>query len=168
MLLNHFKWDDIFIWHTWFPLNMQPTNIFCVCQYILQWWNVSYMKKISYFKFFLQLAQQCDILVENYIPGKLNQYNLGYSTMSQAAPHLIYCSISGESGSSISYFDGKYGNLYWHLRAMLPTIYAAKFKQTITHQHMLLRWKSQSYRWSICSIILCLHVLIAHHIFINY
>lgn len=42
-----------------------------------------------------KLAQQCDILVENYIPGKLDQYNLGYRTMSQAAPRLIYCSISG-------------------------------------------------------------------------
>ena len=65
--------------------------------------HVFHKKKIIKI-FFFQLAQQCDIMVENYIPGKLDQYNLGYRTMSQTAPHLIYCSISGESGSFSSYF----------------------------------------------------------------
>ena len=43
------------------------------------------------------------------------------------------------------YFDGKDGNLYLRLRTMSQAMYAAKFEQTITHQHALLRQGSQSY-----------------------
>nr|XP_022301356.1 succinate--hydroxymethylglutarate CoA-transferase-like [Crassostrea virginica] len=42
-----------------------------------------------------KLATKCDVLVENYIPGKLEQYNLGYHQLKSEAPHLVYCSISG-------------------------------------------------------------------------
>lgn len=41
------------------------------------------------------LAKKCDILVENYIPGKLSEYNLGYEHISRTNPALIYCSITG-------------------------------------------------------------------------
>lgn len=41
------------------------------------------------------LARKCDVLVENYIPGKLSEYNLGYEHMSEINPRLIYCSITG-------------------------------------------------------------------------
>ena len=37
----------------------------------------------------------------------------------------------------------------WYLR--LRIIYAAKFEQTITHQHVILRLESRSYLWSICN-----------------
>ena len=39
----------------------------------------------------------------------------------------------------------KDSNLYLRLQTMLYTIYAAKFEQTITYQHVLLRRESQSY-----------------------
>jgi hypothetical protein len=66
------------------------------------------------------------------------------------------------------------GNLYLRLRTMSHTIYAAKFEQTIIHQHVLLRRESQPHilyngkvsridRASV-TIILCLHVLIARRI----
>ncbi|XP_062595298.1 succinate--hydroxymethylglutarate CoA-transferase-like [Saccostrea cucullata] len=42
-----------------------------------------------------KLATKCDVLVENYIPGKLEQYGLGYQQLQNEAPQLIYCSISG-------------------------------------------------------------------------
>ncbi|XP_052094956.1 succinate--hydroxymethylglutarate CoA-transferase-like [Mytilus californianus] len=42
-----------------------------------------------------KLAKQCDVMVENYIPGKLDQYNLGYKHLNVIAPQLIYCSITG-------------------------------------------------------------------------
>lgn len=42
-----------------------------------------------------QLAKQSDVLVENYVPGKLDELNLGYGTLKSIAPHLIYCSITG-------------------------------------------------------------------------
>uniref|UniRef100_A0A3Q1HA29 Succinyl-CoA:glutarate CoA-transferase n=1 Tax=Acanthochromis polyacanthus TaxID=80966 RepID=A0A3Q1HA29_9TELE len=42
-----------------------------------------------------QLAGVCDVLVENYLPGKLPQMGLGYEQLSRGNPRLIYCSISG-------------------------------------------------------------------------
>lgn len=45
---------------------------------------------------FCQLAKVCDVLVENYLPGKLNEMGLGYEELSKVAPQLIYCSITGE------------------------------------------------------------------------
>ena len=41
------------------------------------------------------------------------------------------------STNMVVYFDGKDDTLYLHLRAMLHTIYGAKFEQTTTHQHVL-------------------------------
>ena len=38
---------------------------------------------------------------------------------------------------------GQDGNLYLRLRTMLHTLYAAKFEQTIIHQHVHLRRESQ-------------------------
>ncbi|XP_054863017.1 succinate--hydroxymethylglutarate CoA-transferase isoform X1 [Amphiprion ocellaris] len=42
-----------------------------------------------------ELAGVCDVLVENYLPGKLRQMGLGYEQLSRGNPRLIYCSISG-------------------------------------------------------------------------
>lgn len=42
-----------------------------------------------------QLAGVCDVLVENYLPGKLQQMGLGYEQLSRVNPQIIYCSISG-------------------------------------------------------------------------
>ncbi|KAM6908503.1 succinyl-CoA:glutarate CoA-transferase [Lycodopsis pacificus] len=42
-----------------------------------------------------ELAGVCDVLVENYLPGKLHQMCLGYEQLSRLNPRLIYCSISG-------------------------------------------------------------------------
>lgn len=41
------------------------------------------------------LAKNCDILVENYIPGKLSEMKMGYDDLKRIAPRLIYCSITG-------------------------------------------------------------------------
>ncbi|XP_055363675.1 succinate--hydroxymethylglutarate CoA-transferase isoform X2 [Betta splendens] len=42
-----------------------------------------------------ELARVCDVLIENYIPGKLQHMGFGYEQLSQVNPQLIYCSISG-------------------------------------------------------------------------
>lgn len=42
-----------------------------------------------------ELAQKCDILIENYIPGKLSSMGLGYDDIAKVAPHLVYCSLTG-------------------------------------------------------------------------
>ncbi|XP_047424567.1 succinate--hydroxymethylglutarate CoA-transferase [Mugil cephalus] len=42
-----------------------------------------------------ELAGVCDVLVENFLPGKLHHLGLGYEQLSRLNPGLIYCSISG-------------------------------------------------------------------------
>uniref|UniRef100_W8C4Z1 CaiB/baiF CoA-transferase family protein C7orf10 n=1 Tax=Ceratitis capitata TaxID=7213 RepID=W8C4Z1_CERCA len=42
-----------------------------------------------------ELAKKCDVLVENYVPGKLAEYGLGYEQVRKVAPQLIYCSMTG-------------------------------------------------------------------------
>jgi succinate---hydroxymethylglutarate CoA-transferase len=42
-----------------------------------------------------KLAAEADILVENYLPGTLQKYNLDYATLSSINPRLIYASITG-------------------------------------------------------------------------
>lgn len=46
-------------------------------------------------KIIYDLAEKCDILVENYVPGKLSEYNLGYDDIQKINPAMIYCSITG-------------------------------------------------------------------------
>ncbi|MCX7864781.1 MAG: CoA transferase [Novosphingobium sp.] len=41
------------------------------------------------------LAQRCDILIENYRPGVMDRLGLGYEALSAINPGLIYCAISG-------------------------------------------------------------------------
>jgi crotonobetainyl-CoA:carnitine CoA-transferase CaiB-like acyl-CoA transferase len=41
------------------------------------------------------LADKCDILIENYRPGVMDRLGLGYAALSASNPRLIYCAISG-------------------------------------------------------------------------
>ncbi|XP_062922777.1 succinate--hydroxymethylglutarate CoA-transferase isoform X2 [Mobula hypostoma] len=41
------------------------------------------------------LASVCDVLIENYVPGKLAEMGLGYKDIEVIAPHIVYCSITG-------------------------------------------------------------------------
>ena len=41
------------------------------------------------------LATEADIVVENFLPGKMEQFGLDYETISTLSPKVIYCSISG-------------------------------------------------------------------------
>ncbi len=43
----------------------------------------------------LKLAERADILLENYLPGALQRLGLGYETVREANPSIIYGSISG-------------------------------------------------------------------------
>lgn len=42
-----------------------------------------------------QLAQECDVLIENFKVGGLKRYGLDYDSLREENPRLIYCSITG-------------------------------------------------------------------------
>jgi formyl-CoA transferase len=42
-----------------------------------------------------RLAEHCDVLVENFLPGTLDGWGLSYATLSKRNPKLVYCSITG-------------------------------------------------------------------------
>ncbi|XP_046961622.1 succinate--hydroxymethylglutarate CoA-transferase [Vanessa cardui] len=41
------------------------------------------------------LARKCDVVVENFLPGKLDKLGVGYEKLSAINPKLIYCAITG-------------------------------------------------------------------------
>jgi crotonobetainyl-CoA:carnitine CoA-transferase CaiB-like acyl-CoA transferase len=41
------------------------------------------------------LARRADVLVENFLPWRMNGFGLGYDTLAAQNPGLVYCSISG-------------------------------------------------------------------------
>ena len=52
-----------------------------------------------------KLLEGADVLVENFLPGTMEKWGLGYATLAKRHPRLIYCSISGFGG------DGPLGGL---------------------------------------------------------
>jgi crotonobetainyl-CoA:carnitine CoA-transferase CaiB-like acyl-CoA transferase len=43
----------------------------------------------------LQLAERCDVLVENFRPGVMDKFGLGYEAVAERNPRMVYTSISG-------------------------------------------------------------------------
>ncbi|MEC8915993.1 MAG: CoA transferase, partial [Pseudomonadota bacterium] len=44
---------------------------------------------------FLELVATADVVVENFRPGVMERLGLGFETLRQANPELVYCAISG-------------------------------------------------------------------------
>ena len=42
-----------------------------------------------------KLLDGADVLVENFLPGTMEKWGLGYETLAQRHPRLVYCAISG-------------------------------------------------------------------------
>src|SRR4051794_25965047 len=55
-----------------------------------------------------ELVAVADVVVENYRPGVLDRLGLGYATVSDGHPGLVYCSISGYGLTSPYVNDGAY------------------------------------------------------------
>jgi crotonobetainyl-CoA:carnitine CoA-transferase CaiB-like acyl-CoA transferase len=43
----------------------------------------------------LQLVESADVLLESFRPGVMERLKLGYETLAQANPRLVYCALSG-------------------------------------------------------------------------
>lgn len=41
------------------------------------------------------MARKSDVMIENFIPGKLDEMDVGYEKLSKLNPKLIYCAITG-------------------------------------------------------------------------
>jgi formyl-CoA transferase len=46
-------------------------------------------------KLVADLAERSDVLVENFLPGQLEGWGLGWDALSKRNPRLVYCSITG-------------------------------------------------------------------------
>jgi crotonobetainyl-CoA:carnitine CoA-transferase CaiB-like acyl-CoA transferase len=67
------------------------------------------LSKESDQKIATELINSCDVLVENFGPGGMEKFNLGYARLIGSNPKLIYCSISGfgtsEKAESLPGYD---------------------------------------------------------------
>jgi len=43
----------------------------------------------------LRLLENADVLIENFLPGKMEKWGLGYEALAERFPALIYCRITG-------------------------------------------------------------------------
>ncbi|MEZ5235444.1 MAG: CaiB/BaiF CoA transferase family protein [Acidimicrobiia bacterium] len=43
----------------------------------------------------LQLAERCDVVVENFRPGVADKLGIGYAAVAARKPDIVYCSVSG-------------------------------------------------------------------------
>ncbi len=43
----------------------------------------------------LRLLEDADVLVENFLPGTMEKWSLGYEALAKRFPRLVYCTISG-------------------------------------------------------------------------
>jgi crotonobetainyl-CoA:carnitine CoA-transferase CaiB-like acyl-CoA transferase len=46
-------------------------------------------------KIFLRLAERADVVVENFVPGTVGRFGVGYDHVRQVNPRIIYCHVSG-------------------------------------------------------------------------
>lgn len=44
---------------------------------------------------FLDLAEEADVIVENFTPGTMEKFGIDYETVRERNPEIIYCSITG-------------------------------------------------------------------------
>lgn len=69
-------------------------------------------------KVLLALLQDADILIENFKPGSMEAWGIGYEELSKQFPKLIYCKISGFGGDGplggFPGYDGVVGAMVGH------------------------------------------------------
>jgi crotonobetainyl-CoA:carnitine CoA-transferase CaiB-like acyl-CoA transferase len=53
------------------------------------------LKKAAGRDLFLDLARQCDVVIEGFRPGRAERLGIGFEALRRVNPRLVYCSISG-------------------------------------------------------------------------
>ncbi|XP_055007154.1 succinate--hydroxymethylglutarate CoA-transferase isoform X2 [Boleophthalmus pectinirostris] len=66
-----------------------------------------------------ELARVSDVLVENFLPGKLSEFGLGPEQLREQNPQLIYCSISGYGQSGPSSLSPGYDSILSAVSGMM-------------------------------------------------
>lgn len=69
------------------------------------WWFKSHNRNKRFLKFDLYqeadrrtvraLARECDVVIENFRPGRLDKWGLGYEDLRRENPRIVYAAISG-------------------------------------------------------------------------
>ncbi len=54
----------------------------------------------------IELARRADVFVENFRPGALDRYELGYGRVREINPGIVYCSITGFGGGGGAHMPG--------------------------------------------------------------
>ena len=73
-----------------------------------------------------RLAEHCDVLVENFVPGVMDKLGLSYETLAERNPRLVYVSISGY-GQTGAWRHRKAFAPVIHAEAGLTAIHARRF-----------------------------------------
>jgi len=66
------------------------------------------LKDATDLKLAKELVRRADVLIENFRPGTMEKFDLGYGTVSSSNPGLVYCSITGfggEGGAAMPGYD---------------------------------------------------------------
>lgn len=53
-----------------------------------------------------ELARRADVFVENFRPGSLDRYDLGYGRVSETNPGVVYCSVTGFGSGGGAHLPG--------------------------------------------------------------
>ena len=59
------------------------------------YWEEPFLRSVDLKKIIIIIVPNCDVLMENFLPGAMEKMGLGYETLSRQWPRLIYASISG-------------------------------------------------------------------------
>ncbi len=70
-------------------------------------------------RIFKQLIETTDIVVENFRPGVMERLGLGYSTLREINPQLIYCAISGFGQTGPDAFKPAYDQIIQGLSGVM-------------------------------------------------
>ena len=77
-----------------------------------------------------RLAEQCDVLVENFVPGVMEKLGLSYETLAERNSRLVYVSISGY-GQTGAWRHRKAFAPVIHAEAGLTAIHARRFGEDL-------------------------------------